>query len=210
MSQPPSLGAIVRKIRKDRAWTLAELSKASGIPLSTLSKIENDKLTLTYDRLLGFCQSLGISLAELLVETESEDRGDAVTGRRSLARVEDAIRIVTTNYIYNYVCTDLRQRRMIPIIVEVTARSLAEFGALVRHDGEEFALVLEGAVTFHSDFYEPVTLAKGEGVYVDSNMGHAYVIADGFASATVVTICASDEEDLQQRLMAEAALREVA
>lgn len=210
MSQPPSLGAIVRKIRKDRAWTLAELSKASGIPLSTLSKIENDKLTLTYDRLLSFCQSLGISLAELLVETETEDRAEPVTGRRSLARVQDAIQVVTSNYVYHYLCTDLRQRRMIPIIVEVTARSIDEFGALIRHVGEEFALVLEGAVTFHSDFYEPVTLARGEGVYVDSNMGHAYVVADGFASATVVTICASGEEDLQQQLLAEAAQREVA
>ncbi len=58
------------------------------------------------------------------------------------------------------------------------AKSLDEFGDLVRHAGEEFAFVLDGAVVFHSEFYAPVVLNRGEGVYIDSNMGHAYVVAD--------------------------------
>ena len=196
-----SLGTIVKRIRKERQWTLAEMSEASGIPLSTLSKIENDKLTLTYDRLQQLSRSLGIPMAELFTDGIAEP---TVTARRSIATLDRALRVETPNYIYNYMCADLRKRRMIPIHVQITARSLAEFGDLLRHDGEEFAYVIDGAVVVHTEFYEPVRLERGEGVYIDSNMGHGYVVADGFDRATILSICASSDGNLQQQLIAEA------
>ena len=202
MSGNMSLGTIVKRIRKERHWTLAEMSEVCGIPLSTLSKIENDKLTLTYDRLQQLSRSLGIPLAELFTEGEANDV--VVTGRRSIGTLDTAVKIETSNYVYNYLCSDLSKRRMIPIHVKITAKSRAEFGDLVRHGGEEFAYVLEGAVTFHSEFYAPVVLRKGEGVYIDSNMGHAYIVAEGFDEATILSVCASADENLQQHLMAEA------
>lgn len=202
MSANTSLGTILKRIRKDRHWTLAEMSDACGIPLSTLSKIENDKLTLTYDRLQQLSRSLGIALAELFTEGQAQDA--VVTGRRSIATLDTAVTVETPNYVYNYLCSDLRKRRMIPIHVQITAKSLDEFGDLVRHGGEEFAFVLDGAVVLHSEFYAPVVLNKGEGVYIDSNMGHAYLVADGFDQATIMSVCASADENLQQHLMAEA------
>jgi transcriptional regulator with XRE-family HTH domain len=205
MSVNTSLGTIVKRIRKERHWTLAEMSGACGIPLSTLSKIENDKLTLTYDRLQQLSRSLGIALAELFTEGQANDT--VVTGRRSIATLDAAVTVETPNYVYNYLCSDLRKRRMIPIHVQITAKSIDEFGDLVRHGGEEFAFVLEGAVVFHSEFYAPVVLNKGEGVYIDSNMGHAYVVAEGFEQATIMSVCASADENLQAHLIAEASGR---
>jgi transcriptional regulator with XRE-family HTH domain len=202
MSANMNLGTIVKRIRQTRRWTLADMSEACGIPLSTLSKIENNKLTLTYDRLQQLSRSLGIGLAELFSEGEPSDV--VVTGRRSIAKLDAAVKIETPNYVYNYLCSDLRKRLMIPIHVKINTKSLAEFGDLVRHGGEEFAYVLEGAVTFHSEFYAPVMLRTGEGIYIDSNMGHGYIVADGFDEATILSICASADENLQEHLMAEA------
>jgi transcriptional regulator with XRE-family HTH domain len=202
MSMNTSLGTIVKRIRKERQWTLAEMSEACGIPLSTLSKIENDKLTLTYDRLQQLSRSLGIALAELFSEGETSET--VFTARRSIATLDAAVRVETPNYVYNYLCSDLRKRRMIPIHVQITAKSLGEFGDLVRHAGEEFAFVLEGAVVLHTEFYAPVTLNKGEGVYIDSNMGHGYLVGEGFEQATILSVCASADENLQQHLIAEA------
>jgi hypothetical protein len=96
---------------------------------------------------------------------------------------------------------------MLPIQVEITAKTLADFGDLVSHGGEEFSTVLEGAVVFHSEFYSPITLHEGEGIYIDSNMGHAYLVAEGFERATMMSVCASDDENLQERLIAEAESR---
>lgn len=181
------------------------MSQATGIPLSTLSKIERDKLTLTYDKLQQFSRALDIPLSELFAQSRSRDA--VITARRSVATLDNAITISTPNYIYHYLCSDLRQRRMLPIQVEITAKTLADFGDLVRHGGEEFVTVLEGAVVFHSEFYSPITLHKGEGIYIDSSMGHAYLVADGYERATIMSVCASDDENLQEHLIAEAQSR---
>ena len=45
----------------------------------------------------------------------------------------------------------------------------------VRHTGEEFAYVLSGEIEVHFDNGEVVHLARGDSLYFDSRMGHAYV-----------------------------------
>ncbi len=62
---------IVKRLRQERGWKLSDMSAAVGIPLSTLSKIENDKLTLSYDKLWQFARSLNIPLTDLFAEPAS-------------------------------------------------------------------------------------------------------------------------------------------
>jgi uncharacterized cupin superfamily protein len=45
----------------------------------------------------------------------------------------------------------------------------------VRHEGEEFLLVLEGELALYTEFYETVVMAVGDSMYYDANMGHALV-----------------------------------
>ena len=198
MSDHPNLGRILRDLRGHRGWTLKEMSERSGIPISTLSKVEHDRLTLTYDKLLQLSQKLNIRMSELFAESEAEE---GVTARRSIGRQEDAVRVTTPNYDYYYLCTELRRKRMIPIITVIRATSLDQFGDLVRHSGEEYIHVLEGSILVHTEFYDPVTLHAGEGIYIDSNMGHAYVAAEGCDEATVLGICSSADESLMSSLM---------
>ena len=199
MSDHPTLGRILRDLRNHRGWTLKEMSERSGIPVSTLSKVEHDRLTLTYDKLLQLSQKLNIRMSELFAESESADEG--VTARRSVGRQEDSIRVTTPNYDYYYLCTEIRRKRMIPVLTRIRAKSLGEFGDLVRHSGEEYVHVLEGSILVHTEFYDPVTLAQGEGIYIDSNMGHAYVAADGCDEALVLGVCSSADESLMNSLM---------
>ena len=44
-------GAALRRIRKSRKLTLEQLSQLTGIPTSSLSRIENTRLRLTVDNL---------------------------------------------------------------------------------------------------------------------------------------------------------------
>jgi transcriptional regulator with XRE-family HTH domain len=199
MTAHPTLGRILRDLRNHRGWTLKEMSDRSGIPVSTLSKVEHDRLTLTYDKLLQLSQKLNIRISELFAEGEAAD--ESVTARRSIGRQEDAVRVTTPNYDYYYLCTEVRRKRMIPIITMIRAKSLSEFGDLVRHSGEEYIHVLEGSIVVHTEFYDPVTLHEGEGIYIDSNMGHAYVAAEGCAEATVLGVCSSADESLMDSLM---------
>ena len=46
-SSVQTLGALLRGVRNREGWTLKQMSEKSGIPVSTLSKVEHDRLTLT-------------------------------------------------------------------------------------------------------------------------------------------------------------------
>ena len=91
MSAHPTLGRILRDLRSHRGWTLKEMSERIGIPVSTLSKVEHDRLTLTYDKLLQLSQRLNIRMSELFADGEAVDEG--VTARRSIGGIEDAVRV---------------------------------------------------------------------------------------------------------------------
>ena len=175
------------------------MSERSGIPISTLSKVENDRLTLTYDKILQLSENLQIRISDLFAETEAAE--ESVTARRSIGRLEDAIRVETPNYDYYYLCTELRRKRMVPVLTRIRAKSLSEFGDLVSHAGEEYIHVLEGTIVVHTEFYDPVKLKTGEAIYIDSNMGHAYVAAEECDEALVLGVCSSDDEALASSLM---------
>lgn len=195
----PTLGQIVRGLRARNGWTLKEMSERSGIPVSTLSKVENGRLTLTYDKLQQMSQRLQIRMSDLFAESDSQV--ESITARRSIGTIDNAVQVTTPNYDYYYLCTELRRKRMIPVLTRIAAKSLDEFGDLVRHSGEEYIHVLEGSIIVHTEFYDPVTLRTGEGIYIDSNMGHAYVAAEECKEALVLGVCSSADEGLMSSLM---------
>lgn len=197
--RPPTIGALLRSLRARKDWTLKQMSEHSGIPLSTLSKVEHDRLTLTYDKLQQLSQRLNLRMSELFAEPEAPET--AVTARRSIGRIDDAIRVETPNYDYYYLCPELRRKRMIPVLTRVRAKSLAEFGELVHHSGEEFIHVLEGRAEVHTEFYDSIVLEAGESVYIDSNMGHAYTAAQGCDEVLLLGICSSADEQLMESLL---------
>jgi len=198
-----SLGGLVRLLRQRNNWTLRQMSEIVGIPLSTLAKVEADKLSLTYDKLQQFASRLGLTMAEFLAEGEAGEIEAAmpmVTARRSLTAAGNSIRITTANYDYDYLCADLREKRMVPIITRIRAHDIVEFGELVKHKGEEFLYVLEGTIEVHLQFYTPVVLKTGQGIYLDSSMGHAYLAKD-CDSALVLAVCSGEDANLAGELI---------
>ena len=199
-SSAPTLGALLRALRARKDWTLKQMSAETGIPVSTLSKVEHDRLTLTYDKLYQLSQRLGMRMSELFAET-GEETGQPVTARRSLGDVDHSVRVETANYDYHYLCTELRRKRMIPVLTTIRAKSVEQFGALVRHAGEELIYVLAGRVIVVTEFYDPVTLEPGQAMYIDSNMGHAYLAAAECDEARVLGVMSSADEELMQSLL---------
>jgi transcriptional regulator with XRE-family HTH domain len=198
-----TLGKLIRAERQRRDWTLRQMSETVGIPLSTLAKVEQDRLSLTYDKLQQFTGRLGLTMAEFLAQGQAgagPPSATSVTARRSATDPASTVRVETPNYDYDYLCADLRDKRMVPIIGRIRAHSIEEFGELVSHRGEEFIYVLEGCIEVHSQFYTPLTLQVGQGVYIDSTMGHAYIAKD-CESALVLAVCSSEDTNLSETLI---------
>lgn len=187
-------GAVLKRLRLANSWTLADVSSRTGLSVSTLSKIENDRMSLSYDKLARISRGLEIDIGVLFSPEATAPTGDK-TGRRSITRAGEGRLIETETYESLYPATDLMNKHFVPIISEIHARSLDDFKEFIRHPGEEYAFVVEGTVDLHTDLYAPVRLETGDSIYFDSGMGHAYV-AVGKGPCRVLTICSGEESAL--------------
>jgi transcriptional regulator with XRE-family HTH domain len=182
-------GTALKNLRKRNGWTLADVSERTGIPASTLSRIENDQISPTYDLLLRLSDGLSLDLSQLLSNAPANpSSGAEQTGRRSVNRGKDGEVVPMSNHTLRYLSTDLLNKQITPILSEYRAKSLEEFGEFMRHEGEEFLYVVDGELELHTDCYAPLKLGPGESVYFDSRMGHAY-IAGGTGPCHALSVC---------------------
>jgi transcriptional regulator with XRE-family HTH domain len=188
-------GAALKALRRQRGLTLADISRSTGLPASTLSKIENDKVSPTFDKLVRISAGLGIDMSELFSGNSEADGHRPASARRSITRSGDGKAIETARYSHVYPAWDLLNKRIIPIVAQLHAGSLEEFGELIRHPGEEYAFVLEGEVDFHTSLYAPVRLKAGDSIYFDSGMGHAYIAASE-GPCRLLALCTAPETQL--------------
>ena len=185
MTTTARLGEALRTIRRRNGWTLEQVAERSGISRSTLSKVERNTLQLTYDKLARLSKGLGVEINELFGQA-SVPRMNAT--RRSITRADDGVAIETRAYAHRYLNTDIMSKRFVPIVVDLKARTLAEFGEMIRHPGEEFIFVIAGVVELHTEQYAPVRLHAGDSVFFDSTMPHAYLTV-GDEPARCVGVC---------------------
>jgi transcriptional regulator with XRE-family HTH domain len=180
-----AFGLRLRRLRQVAGLTLKELGERAGLAISTISKIENDRMSPTYDVLLRLAGGLAIDLSSLL-----EGPAPAIvqaSGRLDVTRAAERRKHPTGTYVYEPFATGLTRKGMDPTLVRVTARSIDEFPDLIRHPGEELVFVISGTVELHAEFYAPIRLEAGDSVYYDATMGHAY-ISVGPEDATILNI----------------------
>ncbi len=168
---PLKLGHRVRELRKARNWTLEQAAKEAGLARSTLSKIENEQMSPTFDAVKKLAEGLGISIPQLFTPPKQE----RVLGRMAITRPGEGKPYLTATYEHELLAPNLTRKAMLPYRARVRARDAAEFNGWVRHDGEEFLYVLSGVITFYSEFYEPVEMRRGDSAYYDAAMGHNVV-----------------------------------
>lgn len=163
------IGAKLQRLRRERNWTLLEASRATGISLSALSKIERGELSPTVTTLSRIATGFNIDIASLLTE-ETANAG----GRRSITRAKDGKLSMTGTCDNVWLCTDLARKKMTPIRTRVRARTVDDYPEWGAYDAELFLTVLSGTLVVHSEFYEPVVLQEGDSIYYDASMRHVW------------------------------------
>jgi mannose-6-phosphate isomerase-like protein (cupin superfamily) len=151
-----------------------------------LSKLENGKMAMTYDKIVRLAQALNVDIKDIV--TAEQAPAPVAVGRRSVTRAGEELEAESERHAHHYPAADLLGKMMIPIIIDVRARSVEELGGLVRHAGEEYLYVLKGTMELHSDLYAPLPLGPGDSVYFDSGMAHGYVRTSD--RCTVLSVCA--------------------
>lgn len=191
-------GAVLKALRLQKGWTQSDVAAMTGFPTSTLSKIENDKMSMTYDKLARLSKGIGVDIGVFFAEKAEKGTLPSApppTGRRSIIRKGEGRVIENDTYRYRFVATELLNKRFVPIFGEIHVKSIDTFGELIRHSGEEFTYVIEGALEIHTDLYEPVRLEAGDAIYFDSETAHAYIDV-GSTPCRILTICSGDESQM--------------
>ena len=184
--KPLQLGQRVRDIRLSQNLTLEEASKLTGLARSTLSKIENEQISPTFSAVTKLVNGLGIDIPQLFVAPKQKN---TAIGRRDITRKGEGKLHPTTTYEHELLATELSGKKMIPYRTRICARSFEEYQEWIRHDGEEFMLVLSGQVLFYSEHYQPVELNEGDSTYYDAGMGHA-VVSNSEEDAVILWVTA--------------------
>lgn len=194
LAAEPNLGQCLRALRHRHRWSLSDVAAKTGLATSTISRIENDQMSLTYERLLQLCRGLDIDFSELFAADHPAPPQLGI-GRRAHTPPGEGRAMQANHYFYRYLCTEFANKKMTPIFGTITARSLSETGGFLRHEGEEMVYVLEGILEFHTEFYEPQHVETGGCIYFDSMMAHAFVsLGDG--PAKILSVCSMRENDL--------------
>ncbi|MFM2607692.1 XRE family transcriptional regulator [Vibrio chagasii] len=169
--EPLRLGQRIKDIRSKLGITLEEASQRTGLARSTLSKIENEQISPTFQAMQKLAMGLQIDMPQLF----EPPRKKVATGRRDLTKAGQGKPHPTPTYEHELLATELSNKKMMPFKSRVRARTFEEYNDWVRHDGEEFLMVLSGDVMFYSEFYEPVPMSEGDSMYYDANMGHMLI-----------------------------------
>lgn len=87
-----------------------------------------------------------------------------------------------------------RPGQMLPLRMQIEARTLEEAGGLAGHEGEEFCYVLSGTLELHLQNEETLILRAGESALFMSSHPHAYVAKS--ATRTSILLVLNNSEDV--------------
>ncbi|MEZ0388359.1 MAG: helix-turn-helix domain-containing protein [Verrucomicrobium sp.] len=162
----------IRNARLKRGLTLEEVSESSGLAKGLLSKVENFRVTPTLTSLAKLTETLGIKLSELLDGLDDKPRISVV--RRSERKpIERNFSPSESGSKLNNYYESLAHRRPDRVMDPLEIRVPANGGRVqaMKHEGEEFLLVLEGSVTFEYD-KDMYRLEVGDSLYFDAETDH--------------------------------------
>ena len=167
-----NLGEKLLKLRKKLNITQIELAKICGLSHSTLSKIENNQLSPTFETILKITNGLKIDISDFI--SKKIDINNKKT-RRVITKKNNGLKYESRNYLYETLCNEIANKKFIPILARIKSHNIESFGDLLDHPGEEFIYVIEGEVMVYNDYYKPIKLSSGDSIYFDSSMGHALI-----------------------------------
>ena len=196
----PNLGENVKRLRRERGWNLSTLANKSGLPQSTLSKVETGQMSLNYDKLLHLAETFDVDIRNLFASPTELAVVNGTMGRLVIEKASDPTLLADDHYNYSHLSTALKNRLMMPLLLEVsdaqTVQGVENEGEIPLMDiiGERFAYVIKGPVDFHCEQYETIRLSTGDSLYVDAAMPHAFVAPKG-KTAKVITVTTSQNMD---------------
>lgn len=164
------LGHRMKALRQDCGLTLEGAAQRTGLALSTIHKIENGRVSPSYENLVRVARGYGVGMERLL---SAEAGSDTAKTRMTVTRAGTGGKVRTSTYEYEVLCSALSEKKIIPLVATIERRGKLVSKDLGAHEGEECIYVLSGRIELHVEHYAPVELGPGDCAYYDSTLKHA-------------------------------------
>jgi transcriptional regulator with XRE-family HTH domain len=158
----------IRQVRKSKNLTLEALGEKIKLSKGLLSRIENVQVSPPIATLSKIARGLDVSIGLFFENLEEETNNYAVTLKRQRRQI---IRAGSKTGFTYYSLTHLKSKHLInPFIVKypVAKKKMTQ---LFDHPGEEFFMVLKGAVEFVFG-KETIALKAGDTIHFDATVPH--------------------------------------
>ena len=186
MTDEKTVGEKIRQIREMKNVSLEELAERSGMDITMVQKIEQEKNIPSLAPLIKIARALGVRLGTFLDDSDSYGpvvvrSGEYHKGVRFTSQTSEA----REHLNFFSLAFDKAGRNMEPFIVDIEPGLQSDY-MLSSHEGEEFIYVLEGAIEINYG-KEIYTLGKGDSIYLDSIVLHN-VHASSNQSARILAV----------------------
>ncbi|WP_238991759.1 helix-turn-helix domain-containing protein [Gemmobacter caeruleus] len=162
------LGSRMKAVRQACGLTLEAAAQRSGLALSTIHKIENGRVSPSYENLVRIARAYDIGMERLF----SSDHDAHQTTRMTVTKAGQGRKVRSKNFEYEVLCNALAEKKIIPLVTRVEKRPPMRPDELEAHDGEETLFVLSGRIELVVEHYQPVVLEPGDCAYFDSTLKH--------------------------------------
>ncbi|MEH6444144.1 MAG: XRE family transcriptional regulator [Oceanospirillaceae bacterium] len=165
------IGQRLRSLRLANKLSLTELAALTAISEATLSRLENEQTSLSTQHLYALADALGVDIGAFFTPLKQE----MLVGSRAVGLLQEREYMKLQHFSSALLCTELQDKKMLPVLNLISAQNIEQAGGLQAHDGEEFLYVLSGEIELHTQSYKPQRLATGDCLYFDAAMAHTYV-----------------------------------
>lgn len=162
------LGARMKAVRQSCGYTLEVAAQRTGLALSTIHKIENGRVSPSYENLIKIARAYEIGMERLFCA----DHVAVQTTRMTVTKAGQGRKVRAKNFEYEVLCNALSEKKIIPLVTLVENRAPLKRSDLESHTGEETLYVLTGRVELMVEHYAPVILDPGDCAYFDSTLKH--------------------------------------
>lgn len=173
-----SFSDTIRRYRKERGWTLQELSQRVGLSVAQLSKLETGKSEPSVESLRKLASVYGVAVSALAQDGREKLTPVRKGGGFVVQSGEDGR--VTVRYL-----TIRRDAKMQPIEAVLPGRSKLSLGQPAPDD--VFFYVVRGGVDFYFGEDEICALGEGDSLYFDGCVPHHW--ENGGEDDAVLVLC---------------------
>lgn len=159
-------GAVIKRLRKEKGYTLNDLAKKSELTAGFLSKIERGVANPSFNNLQKICYALGVS--SNIFEEEAKR---AQTQDESIAFIPKDQRTLVYNFNDSIRLEAIYSHMNSCNVNVLTIAKGEDLRSTTRHSTDELGIVLKGAMVLSANGQE-FPLGEGDAIFIRAETEH--------------------------------------